>query len=549
MTGFEKPMMDAPGSTMATIGERRPRSEPPASVLASHSILDGRATFLACTVVCGAAAAIIALISFAELALPLSTDQALYSFIGRAIHHGAVPYRDFTDLKPPGIFYVRAILDALAPVSWTGACFSGSIQPSCGWLVVKLADLATTLLFALTLYATARSMQFDRAAAVLAGALGAVYVSLSYISQMGLTPEKLAAMCTLGAVLFAARRRWLLAGMAVGLAVLMKQPAATALLPVCVFAVNTRRRLPAMLQVLVGLAAPLLLVALVLQAQAALQAAISYVVMINFERIGTPARLGGFGGDGSIQTAWQAFRDGLAPFWLLGGAGALASTALPPRWRWPLLAWFVVDALLLLRLREFIQLGPSIALLGAWAATRIWRAAGQPPYAGLSTSIAARCVLVGVFASLVALSSSYQLSIVMRAINERTQRNFVRSPDEFVADALARVPPGPLFVWGNGAELYLLTDRAPASTTLNVIPLSSNLPGAQSRRAALIQQLQTTRPVAIVVSPEVDRPDNGISLRDFPQLNTLLQQDYAPVDDLVRDRKYGGWQLYVLRTA
>jgi hypothetical protein len=532
---------------MATIRERPASSQPGASAHAARSFDGRRTNVFALVGVCCIATLAVAVISFAELALPLSTDQALYSFIGRAIHQGAVPYRDFTDLKPPGIFYLRAGLDALAPVSWTAACFSGPIEASCGWWVVKAADLATTLLFAIALYATARSLQFDTAAAMAAAVLGAVYVSLSYVSQMGLTPEKLAAMCTLLAVLSAVRGAWLLAGIAVAGAVLMKQPSATVLVPLCLLALNGSRRRRRLVLLISGLLAPIVLVGAVLAAQGALQQALSYVLLINLERIGTPARLGGFGGDGSLQTAWQAFRDALAPFWLLGAAGVLAASMLQPRWRWVLLAWFFADAILLLRFREFMQLAPSIALLGGWAATRIWRAAAQSPYLGLGSAGSARTLLVVVFASLVALSSGYQESIVMRAMNERISRNFVRSPDELVADTLTRVPPGPLFVWGNGAELYLLSDRPPASSNLNVIPLSTNLTGATTRRAALMQQLRANRPLAIVVSPEVDRAGNGIALNEFPQLSALLQQDYMSVDDLARDAKYGGWRLYVLR--
>jgi hypothetical protein len=117
-------------------------------------------------------------IQVAELSLPLSSDQALYSFIGRAIHQGAVPYRDLTDLKPPGIFYLRAALDVLAPVSWTSACVASPLPASCGWMVVKLADLLTTLLFAAGLFAAARTMQFERGAAFVSAALGALSANL-----------------------------------------------------------------------------------------------------------------------------------------------------------------------------------------------------------------------------------------------------------------------------------------------------------------------------------------------------------------------------------
>jgi hypothetical protein len=492
----------------------------------------------------------IVVIQLAELALPLSSDQALYSFIGRAIHQGAVPYRDLVDLKPPGIFYLRAALDVLAPVSWTSACVPSPLPASCGWMVLKLADLLTTLLFGAGVFAAARTMQFDRGAAFVSAALGALYVSLSYLSQLGLSPEKLAAGCALLAVLMAARSHWLLAGMAAALGVLMKQPSGTVLAPVALLAlVASNRRWRRVGRVMLGFALPLVLIATVLAVQGALGAALEYTVAINLERIRTPAALGGFGGDNALQIAWQAFRNGLAPFWVLGGAGLLAAARLPGQWRLVLVGWLLVDVVLLVRLRELMQLGPSLALLDGWAVGCVWQAAAQPPYLGFGRRSLARLALIGGMLSLVLLSLGYQESIVMRALNERTLHGLVRSPDEFVVDALAHLPPGPLFVWGSGTELYVLSQRHPASSTLNAIPLSANLPGAAARRARLLAELDAVPPAAIALSPEAERAGNGLDLDGFPALAQLLATAYAPVAEVASDPKYGGWRLYVRRGA
>lgn len=595
----------------ARVGPRwwRPLQAGPRGGWAPGWLADPRVGLLALGGLAGLA---ILVIQLAELALPLSSDQALYSLIGRAIHDGSVPYRDLPDLKPPGIFYVRAVLDALAPVSWSGACFAGPLHASCGWVVVKLADVLSTLLFGAGLYAAARVVRFERGAAFVSAILGMLYVSLSYVSQLGLTPEKLAAGCAALAVVLAGHGRWLAAGGAVGLAVLMKQPGGTALVPVVLLALarptdagtvghagatppvgatghsgtvvhtaatSTARTssgpdaagatpgsqpvLPPVARpsgrgrrvalVLAGFAAPLALVAAVLAVQGGLGAAIEYVLTINLERIRTPASAGGFGGDNAPQFAWQAFKNGLAPFWLLGMAGLLASGRLTGRGRLVLLGWALVDGLLLLRLRELLQLAPSVALLGGWGASCVWQAAGQPPYLGFGRARPARLALLGGLASLVALSSGYQAAIVMRAFNERSVRGFVRSPDEFVAEALAQVPPERLFVWGNGTELYLLSGRAPASASLNAIPLSANLPAAAARRARLMDELRASRPVAIVLSPEVDRVGDGLAVEErpgdvgFPALRALLEDAYAPLAEVTHNAKYGGWRIYVRR--
>jgi hypothetical protein len=41
---------------------------------------------------------------------PLGNDQGLYSYAGAAWLHGQLPYRDFVDLKPPGIYLAHALI-------------------------------------------------------------------------------------------------------------------------------------------------------------------------------------------------------------------------------------------------------------------------------------------------------------------------------------------------------------------------------------------------------------------------------------------------------
>ena len=40
----------------------------------------------------------------------LSTDESGFMFIGDTINHGSIPYKDFIDIKPPGIFYLNALV-------------------------------------------------------------------------------------------------------------------------------------------------------------------------------------------------------------------------------------------------------------------------------------------------------------------------------------------------------------------------------------------------------------------------------------------------------
>jgi hypothetical protein len=54
-----------------------------------------------------------------DLRYPIGVDQGIYSIVGQGLLHGQLPYRDFWDLKPPGIYYIYAlIVKIFGPVMW-----------------------------------------------------------------------------------------------------------------------------------------------------------------------------------------------------------------------------------------------------------------------------------------------------------------------------------------------------------------------------------------------------------------------------------------------
>jgi len=53
-------------------------------------------------------------------AIPLDRDEGMFGYAGWSILHGGVPYRDFFDIKPPGVFYLNALGLALFPATPTG---------------------------------------------------------------------------------------------------------------------------------------------------------------------------------------------------------------------------------------------------------------------------------------------------------------------------------------------------------------------------------------------------------------------------------------------
>ena len=54
-----------------------------------------------------------------NLRYPIWEDQATFCVIGQGLLHGKLPYRDLWDIKPPGIYYVYAlIVKIFGPVMW-----------------------------------------------------------------------------------------------------------------------------------------------------------------------------------------------------------------------------------------------------------------------------------------------------------------------------------------------------------------------------------------------------------------------------------------------
>lgn len=93
---------------------------------------------------------------------PYGPDQALFAYIGDHIAHGSRLYVDVWDVKPPGIFWLYALITRL---------------PGPPFRMLRLFDLAYTAATVAALYALGRAY-WDRLAGGVAAALyGAVYVS------------------------------------------------------------------------------------------------------------------------------------------------------------------------------------------------------------------------------------------------------------------------------------------------------------------------------------------------------------------------------------
>lgn len=80
-------------------------------------------------------------VSIPTLWYPFGRDQSLYHYIGREMLHGAVPYRDAFDQKPPLIYVVHAVGIALfGPGQWVIRVFDLLAVALMGWACSRLMD-------------------------------------------------------------------------------------------------------------------------------------------------------------------------------------------------------------------------------------------------------------------------------------------------------------------------------------------------------------------------------------------------------------------------
>ncbi|MBI4492745.1 MAG: glycosyltransferase family 39 protein [Chloroflexi bacterium] len=497
-----------------------------------------------------------------EALLPMGSDTGMYAYYARVILSGGRPYVDFWDVHPPLVFYYWVAVQAIAGTDWSRTCAGGPgafVAIPCSGLLAHGLDLLLSVGAALLVYAIARRVGGSAGIAALAALCTVFFANVSLISDEGSIPGKLILLPTVLAVWSYLRvgargaSGWVVvSGAAVGVTVLAKQPglvlfaalgghawweAATGQQPMAM----CRRRWAGLA---VGAALVLGGVAGYFWLIGALGPFVEQAWIYNFERLfrGYWHSVGGLTEPAvSLQ---HVFRDaaGLLFVGALAGALALALSPTHPSQRL-LLCWAAADTITILGFREFAQVVPSFALLAAFGIGRVWDDAGRGGL-GLGHPWAGRLMVVVLFASLLALSSQHQVEVTLRAWNDRGPSGWLVG-DEHLAGFLRRVdeevPPGPVFVWGNAAQLYARSGRESASRFLNTEALGSFSPGYQRNRAELMQELAARPPGVIIGAPDAGGP--AIQLERFPELSQFIDACYQRVNPFAH--LWEQWKVYV----
>jgi hypothetical protein len=188
--------------------------------------------------------------------------------------------------------------------------------------------------------------------------------------------------------------------------------------------------------------------------------------------------------------------------------------------------------------REFAQVVPSLALLAAVGIGRLWHAASTDSL-GLGRPLAGRIALVTMLGAIFVLSSSFQLIEFRRAQFERGPRGTPSDPDLIATYLRTAAPPGPIFVWGNGGQIYALSGRAPASRFVIAEFTNATSPRPALSRAEVIDDVRADPPSVVVLAPHSDDPD--LTLTAFPAFEQLLATCYHQVSP---GASVPAWKIY-----
>lgn len=455
-------------------------------------------------------------------------DAGVFLQIAEQLLAGAIPYRDLFDHKPPGIYLAEAGVGLLAP---------GADPWARAWTISLVAGLATLLLLA------SRLAPRSPAGATLALLAVSPMLGAFPFAQSGGYTESLAILPATAGLLVATGRpprvpaRAVVAGVLMGCAVatsLHLAPAALGGLAAVSLAGGRR----AGLGYLAGGGAVAAVVGAWLAAVGALPAAFEQIVVYN-----------------------RAYVEGQS---LLDATtlGAIVAMAIMVG---PALAGAILRLVELARSRSATpeEIGAAIWLVGACAFILVqgryfghYVAPLAAPLAILASPVLAR------FAAAPPDGRTRWASIGVTVLSFAVPLFFVvrfeppsdpRQPATAAAAAVAAVtaPGDRIFVWGNEAQLYLLSNRDPASAYLFLFPLMQPRYTSPAMVGALLDDWLSDPPAAIVDAADHPTGPSAVPLLGERDSAMVREDLLDPLRHFVRSRyrigeRVGGWTIYVL---
>ena len=513
------------------------------------------------------------------IAFEYGRDQGIYAVVADGVLRGEAPYRDVWDFKPPGIFFVFALAEAL-------------FGPSMHAIRVLEALGFLSLVWAFAIYS--RRHLGNALPGIVGGAFAVLaHVQLEYWntaqpSSFGAIVLAWALVCATYEPSGGIRRRgavsaaWLAAGALYAVGALLKPPLGGGIVVSWGFIAWRRCRLAPAGDRVTAVVTPL--VFLVAGALIPLALVVGYFTtlgaigdMYDALFVFAPGYTALGLRDASLAGLMvRAVNEWITDFSVVNTIGLVLLLGLPAvgeRGREGALHVFAIVVLVLFGVALQAKFFPyhydaAIALTGllaGWGFWKLWVLAERPlgtvavgTLAAVSIVLAlqqatraadreslwARCdlrltALLNPRARDVISEQLYPMADVHEATNRRV-----------AAWLRTQTPPdASIYVWGFEPIIYDLAGRRPASRYVYNVPQRTEWAGERSR-ALLIEELDRSRPAALVVEHGDRIPwvtgnmrDSAEALHDFPGLQALLETRYEHVGSI------GQFDLYLLSAS
>lgn len=453
-------------------------------------------------------------------------SEAMYSVVANEIVDGGRPYIDAVERKPPLLFWTYAVIFKMA----------GKFN----WRALHFVALLWTLGAMAGLYVIGREL-FDRNTGLIAALFYSVFQpwwtwkTLAFDGEMLMNlPIILAWAIAFRGSSSRLRSELFVAGALLGVAFLLKQPAAIAAVPLGIYlllpsyrASRSLTRINSIIQattLTAGFFAVLGLVTIVLWKQGILRDAFYWTItdhdvphvfwekgiLLTLAFIGVclPLIVGAIMAWRDKSEIWAAkTAERTALFGLLSASaiGAAAGARFYPHY--------------------YIQLIPPLALLAAPYYARLWSRILRPPRWFLQPGVTYAWLAL----TIIAFSIIHWTGLAPR-----------RAPSEEGRYLLTHSSPDDrIFVWGQNSKIYLDARRRPASRYITTFPLTGQIfggqvPGFDTRSRILpgawsnLERDFARHPPAYIVDVDAD-PTAQYPVKDFPILANLLKQQYQVV--------------------
>jgi hypothetical protein len=470
-------------------------------------------------------------------------DQAIYALGADAIWKGGAPYRDVWDFKPPGIFFLYAMVRGISTSEYAIRAFE--------------AIAITSYIPAFII--VSRRLMGDGRAGVVAGALAIVcHVELEFWHTA--QPESFGGVLLAWLLVVATHTRQnrsfdLVIGALAALATLLKPTIGVAALSPIALAVFQHRAVGAstwrrLTGIFVGAALPLGATYVFFATRDGLEAL--HATQLEF----APHYVALSWATSSIgATTWQALRQWLFAYSLPNVVGIVLFVTLAPvtqrhnalRWIGGMAGLLLVGIVLQAKLfaYHFGALLPLTALVAGWG---FWHAALRARHGVTAAGVTVGALLLVLVNPTPPDLEPFAARSFLRAqawshpadrtrIRDRlySVTGFSAADNRAASDWIRVNVPADLrvFVWGFAPGIYLESDRQPASRY--IYNLAQRSPwAAHQAQADLVADLERSRPRAILVEHgdvfaflTGATSDSAASLDAFPELSSMLAQHYS----------------------